>query len=119
NHFYPSLIIHHYKTPTNKPTLHNPSITLHINNPTSPHPIHLTFHIQHPFIKHPKFHPQPSSISISTPSIMTQPLKPHTFPHPIKITQQFSKIILRQEYQITQDIPHIQPLQGLAQFPPR
>ncbi|WP_398573354.1 iron-sulfur cluster assembly scaffold protein, partial [Staphylococcus epidermidis] len=114
---YTSVIIHHYKNPTNKPLLHNPSITLHINNPTSPHPIPFTFHIQHPIINHANFEPQRSSISISTPSIITQPLKPHSLPQPIQITQQFTKIILPQHYHITQQIPDIHPLQPLSQFP--
>ncbi|WP_186308329.1 iron-sulfur cluster assembly scaffold protein, partial [Staphylococcus epidermidis] len=88
-----SLIIHHYKNPTNKPLLHNPSITVHIDNPTSPHPIPFTFHIEHPIINHPNFQPQPSSISMSTASIITEPLKPHSLGQPIQMTQDFTKII--------------------------
>ncbi|WP_222122184.1 SUF system NifU family Fe-S cluster assembly protein, partial [Staphylococcus epidermidis] len=88
------------------------------NDATCADPTPFTFHIQHPIINHPNFQPQPSSISISSPSIITQPLKPHSLREPIQITQQFTKIILRQHYHITQQIPHIHPLQALSQFPP-
>ncbi|WP_272950097.1 iron-sulfur cluster assembly scaffold protein, partial [Bacillus altitudinis] len=54
---YTQVIIDHYKNPTNKPLL-NHTILLHINNPTSPHPIPLTIKIQHQKLIHAKFQPQ-------------------------------------------------------------
>uniref|UniRef100_UPI001642EA7D iron-sulfur cluster assembly scaffold protein n=1 Tax=Bacillus thuringiensis TaxID=1428 RepID=UPI001642EA7D len=82
---YRQLIIDHYKNPPNRGLLQH-TLTVNFNNPTSPHPIQLTIKLQQPILQHPNFQPQPSSISISSPSIITQPVKPNKIQQPLHLS---------------------------------
>ena len=65
NQLYRSVIMDHYKSPRNKGTLDNGSMTVDMNNPTCGDRIHLTFDIEDGFIKDAKFDGTPIYIELT------------------------------------------------------
>lgn len=119
NQLYRSVIMDHYKSPRNKGTLDNGSMTVDMNNPTCGDRIHLTFDIEDGFIKDAKFDGEGCSISMSSASMMTEAVKGNSLADAMKMSQEFSKMMLGEDYEISEDIGDVEALQGVSQFPAR
>lgn len=116
---YRSVIMDHYKNPRNKGKLDNGSLTVDMNNPTCGDRIHLTFDIVDGIIEDAKFDGEGCSISMSSASMMTEAVKGRSLKEALEMSQEFSKMMLGEDYELTEDMGDIEALQGVSQFPAR
>ena len=116
---YRSVIMDHYKNPRNKGVLDNGSMTVDMNNPTCGDRIRLTFDIEDGIINDAKFEGEGCSISMSSASMMTEAVKGHSLAEAMQMSQEFTKMMLGEDYEITEDMGDIEALQGVSQFPAR
>ena len=116
---YRSVIMDHYKNPRNKGKLDNGSLTVDMNNPTCGDRIHLTFDIVDGIIEDAKFDGEGCSISMSSASMMTEAVKGNSLKEALEMSQEFSKMMLGEDYELTEDMGDIEALQGVSQFPAR
>ena len=119
NNLYRSVIMDHYKNPRNKGVLDNGSMTVDMNNPTCGDRIRLTFDIEDGIIHDAKFEGEGCSISMSSASMMTEAVKGHSLAEAMQMSQEFTKMMLGEDYEITEDMGDIEALQGVSQFPAR
>ena len=116
---YRSVIMDHYKNPRNKGVLDNGSVTVDMNIPTCGDRIRLTFDIQDGIINDAKFEGEGCSISMSSASMMTEAVKGHSLAEAMQMSQEFTKMMLGEDYEITEEMGDIEALQGVSQFPAR
>lgn len=116
---YRSVIMDHYKNPRNKGVLDNGSMTVDMNNPTCGDRIRLTFDIEDGIIKDAKFEGEGCSISMASASMMTQAVKGHSLGEAMQMSQEFTKMMLGEDYVITEEMGDIEALQGVSQYPAR
>ena len=116
---YRSVIMDHYKNPRNKGVLDNGSMTVDMNNPTCGDRIRLTFDIEDGIIQEAKFEGEGCSISMSSASMMTEAVKGHSLGEAMQMSQEFTKMMLGEDYNITEDMGDVEALQGVSQFPAR
>ena len=114
---YRSVIMDHYKNPRNKGVLDNGSMTVDMNNPTCGDRIRLTFDIENGIINDAKFEGEGCSISMSSASMMTEAVKGHSLGEAMQMSQEFTKMMLGEDYEITEEMGDIEALQGVSQFP--
>ena len=101
---YRSVIMDHYKNPRNKGVLDNGSMTVDMNNPTCGDRIRLTFDIEDGIINDAKFEGEGCSISMSSASMMTEAVKGHSLAEAMQMSQEFTKMMLGEDYEITEDM---------------
>ncbi|HJE19116.1 MAG TPA: SUF system NifU family Fe-S cluster assembly protein [Aliicoccus persicus] len=119
NQLYRSVIMDHYKNPRNKGTIEDGDYTVDMNNPTCGDRIHLTMNVEGNVIKDAKFDGEGCSISMSSASMMTDIIKGKTIEEALEVSEEFSKMMLGEDYEITEDMGDIEALNGVNQFPAR
>src|SRR5699024_12130201 len=95
------------------------TITIDKNNQNYGDRIHLTFDIEDGFIKDAKFDGEDCSISMSSASMMTEAVKVHSLAETMNMSQEFTKMMLGEDYEISEEMRDIEALQGVSQFPAR
>ena len=119
NQLYRSVIMDHYKNPRNKGTIEDGDYTVDMNNPTCGDRIHLTMNVEDNVIKDAKFDGEGCSISMSSASMMTEVIKGKTIEEALEVSDEFSKMMLGEDYNVTEDMGDIEALNGVNQFPAR
>lgn len=56
---------------------------------------------------------------MSSASMMTEAVKGHSLAEAMQMSQEFTKMMLGEDYEITEDMGDIEALQGVSQFPAR
>ena len=54
---------------------------------------------------------------MSSASMMTEAVKGHSLAEAMQMSQEFTKMMLGEDYEITEDMGDIEALQGVSQFP--
>lgn len=116
---YRRVIMDHYKTPRNKGTIENDSVSIEMNNPTCGDRIQLTLQVEDGIVKDAKFDGEGCSISMASASMMTQAVKGQQIDTALKLSGIFSDMMLGKEYDDSIDLGDIEALQGVSQFPAR
>lgn len=116
---YRSVIMDHYKNPRNKGVIEDGALTIDMNNPTCGDRIRLTLDIVDDIVKDAKFDGEGCSISMSSASMMTEAIKGKTIEEALKMSDEFSKMMLGEDYQIDEEAGDIEALSGVAKFPAR
>lgn len=119
NQLYRSVIMDHYKNPRNKGIIEDGDYNIDMNNPTCGDRIHLSLNVQDNVIKEAKFDGEGCSISMSSASMMTDVIKGMTIEEALEVSEVFSKMMLGEDYEITEDMGDIEALNGVNQFPAR
>lgn len=119
NQLYRSVIMDHYKNPRNKGAIENGDVTIDMNNPTCGDRIRLTLNIEDDIIQNAKFDGEGCSISMSSASMMTEAIIGKSLEDALSIGDEFSKMMLGEDYEITEDMGDIEALNGVNQFPAR
>ncbi|MFC3900244.1 Fe-S cluster assembly sulfur transfer protein SufU [Aliicoccus persicus] len=119
NQLYRSVIMDHYKNPRNKGIIEDGDYTVDMNNPTCGDRIHLTLNVEDNVIKDAKFDGEGCSISMSSASMMTEVIKGKTIEEALEVSDEFSKMMLGEDYNVTDDMGDIEALNGVNQFPAR
>lgn len=78
-------------------------MTVDMNNPTCGDRIRLTFDIEDGIIKDAKFEGEGCSISMASASMMTQAVKGHSLGEAMQMSQEFTKMMLGEDYVITEE----------------
>ncbi len=116
---YRSVIMVHYKHPRNKGELDNGTITIDMNNPTCGDEIRLMLDVKDNIIDDVRFEGHGCSISMASASMMTEAVKGQTVDRALEMGNEFSKMMLGEDYTITDDMGDIEALSGVSQFPAR
>jgi len=117
---YRSVIMDHYKNPSNKGSLEEDSVTIDMNNSTCGDRIHLTLKVEAGIVKDAKFDGEGCSISMSSASMMTQIIKGKKIEEALELADIFSKMMLGEEFDVDKyDLGDVEALQGVAKFPAR
>ena len=90
-----------------------------MNNPTCGDRIRLTLDIVDDIVQDAKFDGEGCSISMSSASMMTEAIKGKTIEEALKMSDEFSKMMLGEDYQIDEEAGDIEALSGVAKFPAR
>ena len=109
----------HYKNPRNKGQIDDGTLTVDLNNPTCGDSIRLTMNVKDDMIENARFDGEGCSISMSSASMMTEAVKGQTVERALEMSQQFSNMMLGEDYEITEDMGDIEALSGVSQFPAR
>lgn len=119
NQLYRSVIMDHYKNPRNKGVIEGGDMRIDMNNPTCGDRIHLTLNVEGDTITNAKFEGEGCSISMSSASMMTEVIKGKTIEEALQMSHEFSKMMLGEDYEISEDMGDIEALNGVNQFPAR
>ena len=109
----------HYKHPRNKGELDNGTITIDMNNPTCGDEIRLMLDVKDNIIDDVRFEGHGCSISMASASMMTEAVKGQTVDRALEMGNEFSILMLGDDYTITDDMGDIEALSGVSQFPAR
>ena len=116
---YRSVIMDHYKHPRNKGELEDGTITIDMNNPTCGDEIRLMLDVKDNIVDDVRFEGHGCSISMASASMMTEAVKGQTVDRALEMGDEFSKMMLGEDYTITDDMGDIEALSGVSQFPAR
>lgn len=116
---YRSVIMDHYKHPRNKGELEDGTITIDMNNPTCGDEIRLMLDVKDNIVDDVRFEGHGCSISMASASMMTEAVKGQTVYRALEMGNEFSKMMLGEDYKITDDMGDIEALSGVSQFPAR
>ena len=116
---YRSVIMDHYKHPRNKGELEDGTITIDMNNPTCGDEIRLMLDVKDNIVDDVRFEGHGCSISMASASMMTEAVKGQTVDCALEMGNEFSKMMLGEDYTITDDMGDIEALSGVSQFPAR
>ena len=119
NQLYRSVIMDHYKTPRNKGVIDDGTMTVDMNNPTCGDAIRLTLDVQDEIVQDAKFDGEGCSISLASASMMTEAIKGKSIKHALEMSEEFSKMMLGEDYDIPEEDGDIEALSGVSQFPAR
>ncbi len=119
NQLYRSVIMDHYKTPRNKGVIDDGTMTVDMNNPTCGDAIRLTLDVQGEIVEDAKFDGEGCSISLASASMMTEAIKGKSIGHALEMSEEFSKMMLGEDYDISEEDGDIEALSGVNQFPAR
>ena len=119
NQLYRSVIMDHYKNPRNKGVLEEGTMTVDMNNPTCGDAIRLTLDVQDGIVHDAKFDGEGCSISLSSASMMTEAIKGKSLEDALGMSEEFSKMMLGEDYNIPEEYGDIEALSGVSQFPAR
>lgn len=119
NQLYRSVIMDHYKTPRNKGVIDDGTMTVDMNNPTCGDAIRLTLDVQDEIVQDAKFDGEGCSISLASASMMTEAIKGKSIEHALEMSEEFSKMMLGEDYDIPEEDGDIEALSGVSQFPAR
>lgn len=116
---YRSVIMDHYKHPRNKGTLESGTLSIDMNNPTCGDEIQLNLEVEDGIIKDVKFNGHGCSISMASASMMSEAVKGEPVERALEMSDEFSKMMLGEDYTIDDDMGDAEALSGVSQFPAR
>lgn len=116
---YRSVIMDHYKNPRNKGIIEDGTLTIDMNNPTCGDRIRLTLDVVDEIVKDVKFEGEGCSISMSSASMMTEAIKGKSVSEALDMGEEFSKMMLGEDYTFDESAGDIEALSGVAKFPAR
>ncbi|HSH24559.1 MAG TPA: SUF system NifU family Fe-S cluster assembly protein [Massilibacterium sp.] len=117
---YRQVIMDHYKSPRNKGTFDDDTLTVNMNNPTCGDRIQLQMKVEGDTIKEAKFTGEGCSISMSSASMMTEAVKGCTIEKALQMAELFSDMMQGKEIDPDEfTLEDIEALQGVAKFPAR
>ncbi|MFC2947173.1 Fe-S cluster assembly sulfur transfer protein SufU [Virgibacillus sediminis] len=117
---YRQVIMDHYKNPRNRGSIEGDVLTVDMNNPTCGDRIQLQLQLEDGLVKDAKFEGEGCSISMSSASMMTQAVKGKSAEEALKMSEDFSKMMLGEDIEIEDDdFGEVAALQGVSQFPAR
>lgn len=116
---YRSVIMDHYKHPRNKGILESGTLSIDMNNPTCGDEIQLNLEVADGIIKDVKFNGHGCSISMASASMMTEAVKGEPVERALEMSDEFSKMMLGEDYTIDDDMGDAEALSGVSQFPAR
>src|SRR5699024_5132432 len=116
---YRSVIMDHYKNPRNKGVIEDGTLTVDMNNPTCGDRIRLTLNVVDDVVEDVKFEGEGCSISMASASMMTEAITGQKLDKALSMGDEFSNMMLGEDYDITDDMGDIEALAGVNQFPAR
>lgn len=117
---YRQVILDHYKHPRNRGEFEDDTLTIEMNNPTCGDRIFLQVKLDGNVIEDVRFTGEGCSISMASASMMTQAIKGKKLSEALEMSEQFSKMMLGKEVDISVfGLDDIEALQGVANFPAR
>src|SRR5699024_10229370 len=115
NQLYRSVIMDHYKTPRNKGVIDDGTMTVDMNNPTCGDAIGLTLDVQDEIVQDAKFDGEGCSISLASASRMTEAIKGNSIQHALEMSEEFSKMMLGEDYEMSEEDGDIEASSGVSQ----
>ncbi len=115
---YRRVIMDHYKTPRNRGTMEEGSVTVNLNNPTCGDRISLQLQIEDGIVKNAKFNGEGCSISMSSASMMTDAVKGKTTGQALELADRFSSLMKGEPVSFG-EYEDIEALSGVNKFPAR
>jgi nitrogen fixation NifU-like protein len=117
---YQHLILEHYKSPRNKGELGEPTVEIHMRNPTCGDEVKLQLRVEDGVVSEVGFTGQGCSISQASISMMTQKLKGATVDEALDLARRFTRLMHGDE-DVARDrsLGDLRALQGVARFPVR
>ncbi|MFA7744291.1 Fe-S cluster assembly sulfur transfer protein SufU [Salinicoccus roseus] len=119
NQLYRSVIMDHYKNPRNKGVIEDGTLTVDMNNPTCGDRIRLTLNVVDEIVEDVKFDGEGCSISMASASMMTESITGRNINEALSMGDEFSKMMLGEDYDISEEMGDIEALSGVSQFPAR
>ncbi len=119
NQLYRSVIMDHYKNPRNKGVIEDATLTVDMNNPTCGDRIRLTLNVVDEIVEDVKFDGEGCSISMASASMMTESITGKNINEALSMGDEFSKMMLGEDYDISEEMGDIEALSGVSQFPAR
>ncbi|MCC4722547.1 Fe-S cluster assembly sulfur transfer protein SufU [Salinicoccus sp. RF5] len=119
NQLYRSVIMDHYKNPRNKGVIEDGTLTVDMNNPTCGDRIRLTLNVVDEIVEDVKFDGEGCSISMASASMMTESITGKDINEALSMGDEFSKMMLGEDYDISEEMGDIEALSGVSQFPAR
>jgi len=115
---YRRVIMDHYKSPRNRGTLEDGSVTVNLNNPTCGDRIHLQLLIEDGVVKNARWSGEGCSISMSSASMMTDAVKGKTTEQAMEMAERFSAL-MKGEAVTFEEYEDLEALSGVSKFPAR
>ncbi|TJY41509.1 SUF system NifU family Fe-S cluster assembly protein [Cohnella pontilimi] len=115
---YRRVIMDHYKSPRNRGTMEDGSVTVNLNNPTCGDRISLQLQIVDDIVKDVKFSGEGCSISMSSASMMTEAIKGKQTKEALEMAEKFSSLMKGESVDFG-DYEDIDALSGVNKFPAR
>ena len=115
---YRRVIMDHYKSPRNRGTLEDGSVTVNLNNPTCGDRIHLQLLIEDGVVKNARWSGEGCSISMSSASMMTDAVKGKTTEQALEMAERFSAL-MKGEAVTFEEYEDLEALSGVSKFPAR
>jgi len=115
---YRRVIMDHYKTPRNRGTLDENSVTVQLNNPTCGDRIELQLQLEDGLVKQAKYTGEGCSISMSSASMMTDAVKGKTLEQALGMADKFSSLMQGEPVEF-EEYEDIEALSGVNKFPAR
>jgi nitrogen fixation NifU-like protein len=115
---YRRVIMDHYKTPRNRGTIEEGSVTVNLNNPTCGDRISLQLQIADDIVQDVKFSGEGCSISMSSASMMTEAIKGKPTSEALELAGKFSSLMKGETVDFG-DYEDIEALSGVNKFPAR
>jgi nitrogen fixation NifU-like protein len=117
---FQDIILEHYKRPRNRGTLEDPTVDVHMNNPTCGDDIHLFLDVEDGVVRDVTFEGEGCSISQASASMMTQILKDRPVQEGLRLAERF-KAMMHGDAEAAKDsdLRDARALQGVSRFPTR
>jgi nitrogen fixation NifU-like protein len=120
NSLYKQLILEHYKSPRNRGEVEDPTVEVHMLNPTCGDEIHLTLRVQDGRIAEVRHQGQGCSISQAAVSMMSQLLKDRPLDDAGRIAERFTEMMHGdEEAKKDRSMGDLRALAGVSKFPVR
>jgi len=117
---YQTLILEHYKSPRNAGEVENPTVEIHMQNPTCGDEIKLTLRVENGRIAEVKHVGQGCSISQASASMMTQLLEDRPLDDAGRIAARFTEMMHGDETAMKdRSMGDLRALAGVSKFPVR
>lgn len=117
---YQQLILEHYKHPRNKGALDDPTVEIHMRNPTCGDEVRLQLRVDDGVVSEVGFTGQGCSISQASVSMMTQQLRGASVDDALELARRFTRL-MHGDDDVARDrsLGDLRALQGVARFPVR
>lgn len=118
NDLYRRVIMDHYKSPRNRGTMDEESVTINLNNPTCGDRISLQLQVVDGKVVDAKYTGEGCSISMSSASMMTEAVKGRSFDEALDMADRFSALMKGEPVEFDEN-EDIEAMSGVNKFPAR
>ncbi|MDT8368932.1 MAG: SUF system NifU family Fe-S cluster assembly protein [Longimicrobiales bacterium] len=120
NSLYKQLILEHYRSPRNRGVVDDPTVEVHMQNPTCGDEIHLTLRVEDGRIAEVKHEGQGCSISQAAVSMMTKLLEDRPLDDAGHLADRFTEMMHGdEEAEKDRSMGDLRALAGVSKFPVR